>query len=150
MVRSLQDELEDSMDQIEHESTPLPEPAKPKRGVKRTSEGRVKDAQAVTSIVQIEIPVEPKAKAAEKGKRGRKPKQPSTASVEAETAAAADVNGSAMERLRTRSFKVRAFDLASRTTVGVAATTRICSRLINTARPRRTFRLCVMRLVATA
>lgn len=68
----LQEELELSMhsEGPDHESTPHQEPApKPKRGVKRTSEGVRKELDS--SVLGVEFPAPPKVAA--KGRKGRKP-----------------------------------------------------------------------------
>lgn len=78
----LQDELEHSVDNFGddlEQSTPMAEPPKPKRGVKRTSDGMRK--QQESSVVEIEVPI--KAPAA-KAKRGRPPKKTSNASIDLE------------------------------------------------------------------
>lgn len=72
----LQEELERSMDlglQDEFEES-TPQPAPPKRGVKRTSEGVQKDQSNGSDVnhVLVEFPIPPKSNAsAAKGKRGR-------------------------------------------------------------------------------
>lgn len=72
----LQEELERSMDlglEDEFEES-TPQPARPKRGVKRTSEGVRKEQSDGSDVkhVLVEFPVPPKATApASKGKRGR-------------------------------------------------------------------------------
>ncbi|KAK5125957.1 hypothetical protein LTR85_011312 [Meristemomyces frigidus] len=78
----LQEELEHSMDHMDmpdNESTPQQPPAaKPKRGVKRTSEGFRKE-QDSSIILGVEFPVPPKPTPA-RAKRGRKPSKQPTAS----------------------------------------------------------------------
>ena len=78
----LHEELERSMslggEAVEQgdEATPQPETAKPKRGVKRTSEGLRKkgqDDEEEKNAVIVEFPVPPKAAPVAKGKKGRKP-----------------------------------------------------------------------------
>ena len=58
---------------VEDEATPQPQPAKSKRGVKRTSEGLRKEQDEDVSAVIIEFPVPPKPAPAAKGKKGRNP-----------------------------------------------------------------------------
>lgn len=74
----LQEELENSMDlasQDLDQSTPQAEPAKPKRGVKRTSDGlRKREEESEVSVIAVEFPVPPQPAAAPATKnRGRKP-----------------------------------------------------------------------------
>ncbi|KXS99266.1 hypothetical protein AC578_6179 [Pseudocercospora eumusae] len=86
----LQDELEHSVDNFDGEldqSTPLADP--PKRGVKRTSDGLRK--QQDSSVVEITPPPQ-QSKPAAKGKRGRKPKQTSSASTDIEQELVAEVD----------------------------------------------------------
>lgn len=80
----LQDELEHSVDHFGKDldqSTPIVvEQAKPKRGVKRTSDG-LRKLQDSSSLLEVDAPSKPEP--APKAKRGRKPKQASASSEEA-------------------------------------------------------------------
>lgn len=88
----LQDELEESIHQVEDESTPQLEKPKAKRGVKRTSDGLRKETAAAdrsSVALAIEFPVPPKQKpTTTQAKRGRKPKNASIASVDVEAVVA--------------------------------------------------------------
>lgn len=98
----LQDELELSMEHMDdapdNASTPQPAPPpaeKPKRGVKRTSEGLRKEQQDSSIVVSgLEFPAPPKPAAPAKAKRGRKPSKQAAASqdvvAEEEIVAVAD------------------------------------------------------------
>ena len=87
----LLEELEHSMDmdanvEIVEEATPQPEPAKPKRGVKRTSEGTKKKQEVDdVSAAIVEFPLPPKQAPAPKAKRGRKPSKQVAEEGEVET-----------------------------------------------------------------
>ncbi|KXT14848.1 hypothetical protein AC579_4087 [Pseudocercospora musae] len=86
----LQDELEHSVGNFDGEldqSTPLADP--PSRGVKRASDGLRK--QQESSVVEITSPPQ-QPKPAVKGKRGRKPKQTSSASTDIEQELVAEVD----------------------------------------------------------
>ncbi|KAI5359377.1 hypothetical protein Slin14017_G102790 [Septoria linicola] len=86
----LQDELEHSVDNFGEDldqSTPVVvEQSKPKRGVKRTSEG-LKKQQDSSSLLDADAPAKPEPKA----KRGRKVKQDSTASLDVDKDIAAEI-----------------------------------------------------------
>lgn len=81
----LQDELDHTVDDYPlDQSTPVVEAPKPKRGVKRTSDGARKQQSSDSSAFEVDVPALPKEQPAPKAKRGRKPKQTSTASTDAE------------------------------------------------------------------
>lgn len=88
----LQDELDDSVHQVEDESTPQVEQPKPKQGVKRTSDGLRKEADRSSVIVTVDIPIPAKQKPATQSKRGRKPKSASIASADVDATADSQID----------------------------------------------------------
>lgn len=82
----LRDELDHTVDDLPlDQSTPVAVAApKPKRGVKRTSDGARKHQSSDSSAFEMDVPLLPAALPVVKAKRDRKPKQTSNASTEAE------------------------------------------------------------------